>query len=237
VFPRRGLYQLPRLLRPGAGAAVCRSPRRPGAGSACWWNPRVFDAGVHTRPGSEYFIGLPDGELARLLFHELAHQVVYVGDDTMFNESFATAVEVAGVERWLATRDVTTRERYAVYAGRRRDFLTLLRAARSSLEGVYRSDDPEDRKRAGKQVLQCQLQTAYQTMRDERWGGYTGYDRFFARPPNNAQLAAVGTYDELVPVLWPCWGKPKWQGRRRWSRCLNAYGRLPVNPATPGGRR
>jgi predicted aminopeptidase len=36
-------------------------------------------------------------------------------------------------------------------------------------------------------------------MRDGSWGGYSGYDRFFANPPNNAQLAAIGTYDELVP--------------------------------------
>jgi len=39
------------------------------------------------------FIGYPEGELARLIFHELAHQVVYVAGDTAFNESFATAVE------------------------------------------------------------------------------------------------------------------------------------------------
>jgi len=145
------------------------------------------------------FVALPDGELARLLFHELAHQVVYVGDDTMFNESFATAVELAGVERWLATRDAATRERAAIDARRRREFLTLLRAARSSFETLYQSDAPAERKRAGKRALQCQLQAAYQAMRNDRWSGYRGYDRFFATPPSNAQLAAIATYDELVP--------------------------------------
>ena len=50
------------------------------------------------------FIGYPEGELARMIFHELAHQVAYARDDTMFNESFATAVERLGVQRWLATR-------------------------------------------------------------------------------------------------------------------------------------
>ena len=49
------------------------------------------------------FIYYPEGELARLIFHELAHQVVYAKDDTMFNESFATAVERLGGARWLAT--------------------------------------------------------------------------------------------------------------------------------------
>ena len=161
--------------------------------------PAYSTLGFTPDPVLNTFIGLPDGELARLVFHELAHQVVYVDDDSTFNESFATAVEVAGVERWLATRDLATRERYALYAERRRDFLTLLRAARSSLDALYRSEQIESQKREGKLVLQCQLQKAYQALRNGRWGGYSGYDRFFAKPPNNAQLAAVGTYDELVP--------------------------------------
>ena len=161
--------------------------------------PAYSTLGFTPDPVLNTFINLPDGELARLVFHELAHQVVYVDDDSTFNESFATAVEVAGVERWLATRDLATRERYALYAERRRDFLTLLRAARSSLDALYRSEQIESQKREGKLVLQCQLQKAYQALRNGRWGGYSGYDRFFAKPPNNAQLAAVGTYDELVP--------------------------------------
>jgi len=161
--------------------------------------PAYSTLGFTPDPVLNTFINLPDGELARLVFHELAHQVVYVDDDSTFNESFATAVEVAGVERWLATRDSETRERYATYAARRQDFLTLLLAARSSLDALYRSEQPEGQKREGKQVLQCQLQKAYQALRNGPWGGYSGYDRFFAKPPNNAQLAAVGTYDELVP--------------------------------------
>ncbi|MDE2456588.1 MAG: aminopeptidase, partial [Burkholderiales bacterium] len=48
------------------------------------------------------FIDWPDGELARLIFHELAHQVVYVKGDSTFNESFAVSVEQEGVKRWLA---------------------------------------------------------------------------------------------------------------------------------------
>ena len=49
------------------------------------------------------FINYPEGELARLIFHELAHQIAYAAGDTVFNESFATAVERIGGERWLAT--------------------------------------------------------------------------------------------------------------------------------------
>ncbi len=49
------------------------------------------------------FIGLARrAKLARLVFHELAHQVAYASDDTAFNESFAVAVERIGGNRWLA---------------------------------------------------------------------------------------------------------------------------------------
>ena len=49
-------------------------------------------------------LGWSDAQLAATLFHELAHQVVYVPGDSEFNESFATVVEEAGLERWLTER-------------------------------------------------------------------------------------------------------------------------------------
>ncbi len=51
------------------------------------------------------FVQFEDARLAALLFHELAHKVVYIRDDTEFNESFATAVEQEGLRRWLRSRD------------------------------------------------------------------------------------------------------------------------------------
>ena len=62
------------------------------------------------------FMHYPDYELARLLFHELAHQVVYVKDDAEFNESFAVAVELAGLERWLAQEGEVLRQRAQAFA-------------------------------------------------------------------------------------------------------------------------
>jgi predicted aminopeptidase len=60
------------------------------------------------------FIGYPEGELARLLFHELSHQVLYARDDTMFNESFATAVERLGGAMWLQSHgSAQARAQYA----------------------------------------------------------------------------------------------------------------------------
>ena len=161
--------------------------------------PAYSTLGLTADPVLNTFIDLPDGELARLLFHELAHQVIYVPDDSTFNESFATAVEIAGVELWLNTRDPATRERYTEHEARRRDFQKLLRSARKQLDVVYQNAGTDDLKRAQKLAVQESILMDYRRLRDGQWGGYAGYDRFFAQPPNNAQLAAVGTYDELVP--------------------------------------
>ena len=60
--------------------------------------PAYSTLGWFNDPLISTFINYPDAELARLIFHELAHQVVYVAGDSQFNESFASAVEEAGVE-------------------------------------------------------------------------------------------------------------------------------------------
>jgi predicted aminopeptidase len=49
-------------------------------------------------------LGYGDDELAAIIFHELSHQLIYVANDSEFNEAFATAVEQAGLERWLKAR-------------------------------------------------------------------------------------------------------------------------------------
>ena len=145
------------------------------------------------------FIGYPEGELARLLFHELAHQVVYVKGDTRFNESFATAVEQAGVERWLAERNSETLTRgYREYDGRRRDFVALLKRHRDVLEAAYRNGADEDERRRAKTRVFAALQHDYLALK-QSWGGYSGYDRWFGQGVTNAHLAAVATYTDLVP--------------------------------------
>jgi predicted aminopeptidase len=147
------------------------------------------------------FINYPDAELARLIFHELAHQVVYVAGDSQFNESFASAVEEAGVERWLARfGNDTMRAGYARYLERKRDFLSLLLRIRGELAANYQSDASVVEKRAVKARLFQQLKDEYQGLKT-RWGGYAGYDKFFAEPLSNAHLASVATYNDFVPAF------------------------------------
>ena len=152
-------------------------------------------------PLLDTFIRWPEGELARLVFHELTHQVVYVNDDTTFNESFATAVERIGGRRWLQTQaDERARTEYAALDGRRQDFRELTLAYRQRLQAVYASGAPDDDKRRRKAELMAQLRADYQALKAGRWQGFAGYDGWFERA-NNAAFGVQAAYDELVPAF------------------------------------
>ena len=167
------------------------------------------------------FIHYPDAELARLIFHELAHQVVYVPGDSKFNESFASAVEQAGVEGWLERFGnqamVEAFERYTV---RKKDFMALLVRYRGELEKTYASDMSKDEKRATKTRLFIALKDDYQVLK-ANWGGYSGYDRFFAEPLSNAHLASIATYNDFVPAFRALLRK-----ERSWSAFYKSVNRI-----------
>jgi len=147
------------------------------------------------------FINYPDAELARLIFHELAHQMTYVAGDSRFNESFASAVEEEGVELWLERfGNPAMREGFARYTVRRQDFLALLLKYRKELERTYASIIPDEDKRIAKGRLFVALKEEYQVLK-ANWGGYAGYDRFFAEPLSNAHLASIATYNDYVPAF------------------------------------
>lgn len=147
------------------------------------------------------FIGGTEGQLAGLIFHELSHQVVFVSGDTTFNESFATAVEREGVRRWLAANgDDASRKAHADFAQRRLGFLNLLLQYRGLLFESYQGQASDDVKRARKSELFAMLKDDYAQLRTS-WGGFAGYDRFFAQDLTNAHLAAIGAYNDLVPAF------------------------------------
>jgi predicted aminopeptidase len=143
----------------------------------------------------------PDYRLAGLLFHELAHQVVYVKDDSEFNESFATAVEEEGLARWLADRgeDAVLVE-YRADRERQGAFGLLIEDTRARLAELYRRPLDEAAMRAAKAAEFAALRERYRALRDA-WGGYAGYDAWFDLPLNNAQLVPVATYRRYVPAF------------------------------------
>jgi predicted aminopeptidase len=163
--------------------------------------PAYSTLGWFKDPVLSTFIQYPDGELARLVFHELAHQMVYVAGDSRFNEAFAVAVEEAGVERWLTLHgDDKMRRGYAMYEGRKHDFLALLLKHRQALKVNYDSDASDAEKRKQKAAIFRALKEDYLVLK-ESWGGYGGYDRWFGEPLSNAHLASIATYHDLVPAF------------------------------------
>lgn len=164
--------------------------------------PAYSTLGWFDDPVLSTFIAYPDAELARLVFHELAHQVAYAPGDSSFNEAFATAVEEFGVERWLTVQGSDAlREDYKVHQQRRQDFLALLAQYRLQLEENFSSMESDTTKRARKAVIFQSLQTHYVDMKKQRWGGYEGYDRWFSEPMSNAHFALIATYHDLLPAF------------------------------------
>ena len=143
-----------------------------------------------------------DTYIASLIFHELAHQKIYVNNDSAFNEAFAVAVETSGVRKWLrATGNRVGLRRYEADRRRRADFLGLIAKTRDALRQVYGSPRSPEQMAAAKAATIDRLRTRYRQMRDQRWAGYRGYDAWFTTPINNAKLAATAVYGEQVPAF------------------------------------
>ena len=175
------------------------------------------------------FIAYPDGELARLIFHELAHQVMYVADDMDFNESFATAVERLGSARWLDSHgSPEARADYATFRERRQQFRALTLGLRRELSDIYTPkpgfahSTPD--KSAMKSVALRAFHSRYAQLKTA-WGGYAGYDPWVART-NNASLAALAAYDDLVPGFEALFAR---QGQD-WARFYDAVRKLAALP-------
>lgn len=153
---------------------------------------------------------------ASVVFHELAHQEVYIRNDTSFNEAFAVAVEIEGTKAWLAARlGAAAVADYEASLKRRDEFGQLVGKARANLNTLYAATMSDDEKRAAKAAAIEQLRADYRTMRDTKWGGFSGYDGWFDGPINNAKLALVGVYGDLVGDF-----------RRLFAVCGNDFERL-----------
>ena len=159
------------------------------------------------------FIHEPEADLADLLFHELAHQRLFIPGDTEFNEAFATAVAEEGTRRWMESRtNATALAEYRRQSRRTAEFVELVAQARGQLNALYtnasttlstRVSNPEERPRQlrlEKQRIVEELREGYAELK-QRWGGQRDYDVWFSQPLNNAQLNTVDTYYRLVPMF------------------------------------
>ena len=163
--------------------------------------PAYSTLGYFDDPVLNTFLRLGTAEVAHIVFHELAHQLIYVQDDSLFNESFATAVENEGIRRWLASRG-TLAQRTASEAQQKRKaaFAGLMREYRRKFQSLYTIDNSIEQKRQAKGELLNTLRRDYADLKTG-WGGYSGYDSFFGADLNNAKLVSLALYSELVPAF------------------------------------
>jgi predicted aminopeptidase len=163
--------------------------------------PAYSTLGWFNDPLLNTFIHRTEADLAGLLFHELAHQVVYVSGDTTFNESFATVVELEGVKRWFERHGTAPQaETYRQKLRRRDQFTALVLKHRTRLVEIYASNLGDAEKRAAKARVLEKLRNDY-TILKTGWGGHTDYDKWFEQDLNNAHLAAIGMYHQYVAAF------------------------------------
>ena len=140
-------------------------------------------------------------EVARTVFHELAHQLVFVRDDTVFNESFATAVESEGLRRWTSAHLAGgQRASFDAQRARKAALAGLLRDYREQFRALYETPRAADLQRRAKADLLAALRGDYAALK-AGWGGYAGYDKLLGADFNNATLVSFALYGELVPAF------------------------------------
>ncbi len=166
-----------------------------------------------------------DERLVAVIFHELAHQQLYVADDTAFNESFASFVEREGLRQWRAKQGLPPVDPQG--ERQREQFAALVLASRARLQQLYASDLPAAQMRSGKQAEFARLRAEYRALREREWGGLGRYDDWINAPMNNAKLLPFSLYDQWVPAFAALFE----QAGRDWPRFyqqVEALGRLPA---------
>jgi len=146
-------------------------------------------------PLLDTMLGYQEEQLAAVLFHELAHQQVYIRGDTGFNESYASFVAETGVTRWLQASGRA--DRLPEWLARQQAaarFDSLLLQTRSRLDDLYASSTPNADKREGKATLFAQLEAEYRQLVSGPWNGQDLYGNWFANGVNNARLALFASY-------------------------------------------
>jgi predicted aminopeptidase len=175
-------------------------------------------------------MGMAENRLAGLLIHELAHQKLYVKDDSAFNESYASFVEQAGVSLWLRRAgDTQASCEFHNHLTRRAEVRGLLATARWRLENLYAGELPEDKLRARKAEIFAELDADYRQLR-RTWSGPPNFDGWFAGTFNNARLVALSTYDEHVPAFSQLFA----QSGESWA---DFYARVAALSALPQDQR
>ena len=162
--------------------------------------PAYSTLGKFADPVLSSMLRYGDDQLAATIFHELAHQLLYVRDDSEFNEAFATTVEDAGLERWLAQQGAPQRmQRFRAAQADEAAFVALLARFRGELAGLYASGAAPAEMRERKAAILARLAADIRALERSQGGGYALYEEWIGEGLNNARLASVATYFDCVP--------------------------------------
>ena len=188
--------------------------------------PAYSTLGWFDDPVLNTFMHYPDGQLAALIFHELAHQVVFVSGDTTFNESFAVTVAQEATRRWLAYSGTENeRAAFAAIEKHMQDFAALADKYQARLAGFYAAAIPDNEKRARKAEAFNAMQAEFQNLKSS-WNGFADYDSWFGQPLNNAQLASASLYTQRVPAFQKLLARERGD-LRRFYRAVKDIAALP----------
>lgn len=147
------------------------------------------------------FINASEPQMAALIFHELAHQLLYVRGDSVFNESFATAVAHEGMRRWYASRGKPDQyHHYMRFYHQKLEMVALISEFRQKLTNLYQNDMPPVAKRRQKIGLFRQLRQEFDSRRSER-KRLAAFAHWFDSSMNNAKLVSIATYNDYVPAF------------------------------------
>jgi predicted aminopeptidase len=162
--------------------------------------------GWFSDPVLDTFLMRSDLGLASLLFHELAHKVLYLSGDTQFNESFATMLSEEALKRWLAHQGQAARfQEYSQSRQRKSEVLTLIKASREALRSLYASGSSLENMNTGKAAILGQLPADYELLRNA-WDEGSEFQRWMTAEArhsilNNAKLGTIAQYNDWVPAF------------------------------------
>lgn len=136
--------------------------------------------------------------LIKVIFHELAHQKIYIRNDTEFNEAFAETVAITGTRKWLSKyRSKSELEEFDRKQKAEDKFVSIVLKAREELEKIYNSGLPDQLKLQIKTRILADMREDYEST----WTNHdyeTNYDEWFGDDINNAKISAVVTYRNLI---------------------------------------
>ncbi|HEY4092576.1 MAG TPA: aminopeptidase [Luteibacter sp.] len=156
--------------------------------------PAYSTLGWFADPLLSSMLGWDDDDLVGTVFHELAHQKIYVKNDSSFNESYANFVEQEGVREWHAAKGLTSPDPKGDMLSR--SFTQQVLGLRDGLKAMYALPMSDEAKRVAKAEAFEVFRGQYLAWRANDAGGDRRYDRWMAQPMNNAKLLPFGLYDQ-----------------------------------------